>query len=125
MADIVLLNQDGVSMTFPGVTGVNMLTADGANQPFYDLTKLNWYLAHPTDTSGRYQIMGGGAMGGSGQLVTRCGKYGIVVNFSTYWLEQMGFLDDESGTYAAYIFFTNKELTIGSTYSSDYILGVE
>lgn len=117
MADIVLLNKNGVPTTHEGVTELKVPTSAGGVQRFetpFSMVKTYFYYCRPSETEDAWEITD--KWSGLGR-----GTSGILGGFGAESCEEYGYQTSD-GAWAVGVLVSKQELTVGNTYTSDQLI---
>lgn len=119
LSDIVLKDKYASPVTHEDITRIDADMADGRVQPYHDLAALRCYVMEPNGDL--YTVKTQFAPAWYGFFP---GNHGVMSMFTTGMLDEYGF-DKGSGDSverACILLFTLKTLTVGESYTSNYLL---
>lgn len=115
MANVVLKDKNGNPVTYSGVKEVGLPQEDGTTTSFIDASTLYCYYAAPNGDDLIIKLQGN-------ILVYANGPCGVTAILNDAALQDYGG-NNAAAVRTLYLVFTTKKLTVGSTYSFDYVLG--
>lgn len=112
MADIVLLNKNGVPTTYEGVTELKVPTSAGGVQIFetpFNMNDVWFYYLRATGTEDQYLILEKSLFAG--------GSTGKMCALTASYCQENGYLGDNGEYIIGVLASKNANLTVGETYS--------
>jgi hypothetical protein len=115
MANIVLKDKNGNPVTHEGITQIEAVNAAGGTRKYSELQTINCYLAAYENSQYRVTAK-------APSLMFTRGPDGASIMVDASTIENYGYVN-ANGANLLQIIVTTKTLTVGESYTSDYIRG--
>ena len=118
--NIILKDREGVSTTYEEISSIKVKTSDGTVHPYLDMATMYMYAATIDYSTQLYTIVA--ELPNIFAYVR--GKYGLMFEVYDGLYNDYGYYEN-NGYKKLTFFITQKILTVGNTYTSNYLLEVE